>query len=127
MSAGRVDNGDDVGDGNRLLRSSEGEIEIENGGPIQLDRGADGLRLKSGSLDGDFVSAERKVGDLVSPSALVSDERALPVHGGWGRMGATHIRLAQADEDVLAGALRTAWQLRKEKNAKPGGKKRGKR
>ena len=42
----------------------------------------------------------------------------LPIHGGWGRMGATHIRLAKASEDVLAGALRTAWQLRVNKNAK---------
>jgi hypothetical protein len=42
----------------------------------------------------------------------------LPVHGGWGRMGATHIRLAQANEDVLAGALRAAWLLRVESNAK---------
>jgi len=42
----------------------------------------------------------------------------LPIHGGWGRMGATHIRLAKASEEVLAGALRTAWQLRVTKNAK---------
>ena len=42
----------------------------------------------------------------------------LPIHGGWGRMGATHIRLAKASEDVLAGALRTAWQLRVNKNSK---------
>src|ERR1700685_637853 len=41
----------------------------------------------------------------------------LPIHGGWGRMGMTHIRLAQASEDVLTGALRTAWKLRVEKNA----------
>jgi hypothetical protein len=44
----------------------------------------------------------------------------LPVAGGWGRMGATHIRLATANEDALAGALRTAWKLRVEKNAKAG-------
>jgi hypothetical protein len=44
----------------------------------------------------------------------------LPIPGGWGRNGSTHIRLAQANEDVLAGALRTAWKLRVEKNAKPG-------
>ena len=44
----------------------------------------------------------------------------LPVAGGWGRMGATHIRLAAANEDVLAGALRTAWKRRVEKNEKPG-------
>jgi hypothetical protein len=43
----------------------------------------------------------------------------LPIAGGWGRMGATHIRLAAANEDVLAGALHTAWKLRVEKNGKP--------
>jgi hypothetical protein len=41
----------------------------------------------------------------------------LPIHGGWGRMGATHIRLAKANEDALAGALRAAWMVRREKNA----------
>jgi hypothetical protein len=46
----------------------------------------------------------------------------LPIAGGWGRMGATHIRLAAASEDVLEGALRTAWKLRIEKNAKSGTK-----
>ena len=53
----------------------------------------------------------------------------LPIPGGWGRMGMTHIRLAQAGEEVLAGALRAAWILRVEKNKKPkkktgGGRKR---
>jgi hypothetical protein len=48
----------------------------------------------------------------------------LPVAGGWGRMGATHIRLATANEDALAGALRTAWKLRIEKNGKAGKSKR---
>jgi hypothetical protein len=47
----------------------------------------------------------------------------VPIAGGWGRMGATHVRLAQANEDILAGALRTAWKLRLEKNAKADGKK----
>jgi len=42
----------------------------------------------------------------------------VPIAGGWGRMGMTHIRLAAAKEEVLAGALRTAWRLRIEKNAK---------
>jgi hypothetical protein len=36
----------------------------------------------------------------------------------------THIRLAAAGEDVLAGALRTAWNLRLEKNARSGKKTR---
>ena len=48
----------------------------------------------------------------------------LPVQGGWGRMGATHIRLAKANEQVLAGALLAAWKLRVENNAKAGKQKR---
>jgi len=42
----------------------------------------------------------------------------LPVKGGWGRMGATHIVLAAANEDLLRGALKAAWRLRVEANAK---------
>jgi hypothetical protein len=42
----------------------------------------------------------------------------IPVHGGWGRMGATHIVLAKANEDVLTGALQAAWKIRVEKNGK---------
>lgn len=41
----------------------------------------------------------------------------LPIPGGWGRSGSTHICLANATEDVLAGALRTAWKIRMDKNA----------
>src|SRR6266849_7496801 len=48
----------------------------------------------------------------------------LPIAGGWGRMGMTHIRLSEASEDVLTGALHTAWKLRVEKNARPGQKTR---
>ena len=48
----------------------------------------------------------------------------VPIPGGWGRMGMTHIRLAAASEDLLAGALRTAWRIRIEKNERTGGKKR---
>jgi hypothetical protein len=44
----------------------------------------------------------------------------LPIAGGWGRNGSTHIRLAEATEDLMAGALQTAWKLRMEKNAKTG-------
>jgi hypothetical protein len=36
-------------------------------------------------------------------------------------MGHTHIRLAKASEDVLRGALRAAWQARREMNAKVDG------
>jgi len=41
----------------------------------------------------------------------------VPIAGGWGRMGMTHIVLAEANEDVLRGALEAAWRLRVEKNS----------
>src|SRR3974377_1287276 len=35
----------------------------------------------------------------------------VPIAGGWGRNGATHLRLAAAHEDVVAGAVRGAWDV----------------
>ncbi|MDQ6679134.1 MAG: MmcQ/YjbR family DNA-binding protein [Acidobacteriota bacterium] len=45
-------------------------------------------------------------------------ELYVPIAGGWGRMGMTHIRLTEASVDAMTGALRAAWKLRIEKNAK---------
>jgi hypothetical protein len=50
----------------------------------------------------------------------------VPIGGGWGRNGATHVRLAAANEDLLTGALRTAWKVRVEKNQKTRRKVAGK-
>jgi hypothetical protein len=63
--------------------------------------------------------------NLEQQAAFVGElpEVFVPIAGGWGRMGATHIRLAAANEELLAGALRAAWKLRLEKNAKPARKK----
>jgi hypothetical protein len=47
-----------------------------------------------------------------------------PVSGGWGRMGATHIRLAEATPEQLIKGLQLAWNLRLQKNEKPKRKKR---
>lgn len=44
----------------------------------------------------------------------------LAIPGGWGRNGATHMRLAEATEDIARGALHTAWKNRVEKNASTG-------
>lgn len=51
-------------------------------------------------------------------AAFVADAPAVfvPIPGGWGRNGATHIVLKEATKDVVEGALRTAWKLRVEKN-----------
>lgn len=52
-------------------------------------------------------------------AAFIEDapELFVPIHGGWGRMGMTHIRLAVATRDQLTGALHAAWKLRVDKNA----------
>ena len=57
---------------------------------------------------------------LEQQAAFVEEapEIFLPIPGGWGKMGHTHIRLAAASEDVLTGALRTAWKLRIDKTAR---------
>jgi hypothetical protein len=39
-----------------------------------------------------------------APSAFV------PVKGGWGKQGATNVRVANVDEPTLRGALSIAWQ-----------------
>ena len=41
----------------------------------------------------------------------------LPIPGGWGRLGSTHIVLAAANEDTLHDALQTAYKLRLAKNS----------
>jgi hypothetical protein len=63
---------------------------------------------------------------LEQQASFVEDapELFLPIRGGWGKMGHTHIRLALASEDVLTGALRTAWKLRIDMNSKTRRKKR---
>jgi hypothetical protein len=49
---------------------------------------------------------------LEQQAAFVIDQPHIfsPVQGGWGRMGMTYIQLDQADESIMAGALRTAYQ-----------------
>jgi hypothetical protein len=51
----------------------------------------------------------------------------LPVSGGWGKQGATHIRLAEATPEQLLKGLELAWNLRVQKNEKskkPPGKRK---
>ena len=57
-------------------------------------------------------------------AAFVAEEPEvfIPIHGGWGRNGATHVQLSAANEDLLLGALTTAWKLRVEKNRTAGKK-----
>jgi hypothetical protein len=83
-----------------------------------------------GRIFATLASQKQGYGNLIlSPeqqSAFVAElpDVFLPIAGGWGRMGMTHIRLAVANEDVLTGALRTAWKQRVEQNAKTSRTKR---
>jgi hypothetical protein len=87
-----------------------------------------------GRIFATLASEDKGYGNLMLTPELQAEfvrelpEVFLPIHGGWGRMGSTHIRLAKADEDVLTGALRTAWKLRVEKNTatkEKGARRRG--
>src|ERR1700687_4706625 len=75
-----------------------------------------------GRIFATLASEDKGYGNLMLTPELqaqfVQDlpEVFLPIHGGWGRMGSTHIRLAKENEGVLTGAVRTAWKLRMEKN-----------
>ena len=37
-------------------------------------------------------------------------EMFIPVNGGWGRKGSTHVRLAAAGEETVTKALGIAWR-----------------
>jgi hypothetical protein len=86
-----------------------------------------------GRISATLASAKQGYGNLkltLEQQAAMVDELPdvfLPIPGGWGRMGMTHIRLAAASEDVLTGALHTAWKLRVESNAKSGRAKKAPR
>jgi len=86
-----------------------------------------------GRIFATLASQKQGYGNLVLTPEIQADfaqeqpEVFLPIAGGWGRMGMTHIRLAQANQDVLAGALRAAWKLRVEKNASGRTKSKSKR
>ena len=86
-------------------------------------RGAADFRV-GGRIFATLASEREGFGNLMlSPEqqgAFVAEQPALflPIAGGWGRTGGTHVRLAGAGEDVLRGALLVAWRLRTVKNAK---------
>ena len=90
--------------------------------------GAEDFRV-GGRIFATLAHADGGYGNLMlsaeQQAAFVADapEVFLPVPGGWGRHGATHLRLAAADEPTTEGALRAAWRLRVEKNAKPSRRK----
>ncbi len=111
-----------AGDFRRIALSLEGAEEGSHMGAADFRVG--------GRIFATLASIKQGYGNLMltpeQQAAFVEElpEVFIPVAGGWGRNGATHIKLAAANEDLLTGALRTAWKLRVEKNSKPAKKKR---
>jgi len=112
----------DANDFRRIALSLEGAEESSHMGQPDFRVG--------GKIFATLAAQRQKYGNVkLTPeqqAAFVEElpEVFIPVAGGWGRMGMTHVRLTAADEDVVAGALRAAWKLRLERNA-PSGKSGG--
>jgi hypothetical protein len=105
-----------IADFRRTALSLEGAEEASH-------MGAPDFRV-GGRIFATLASQKQGYGNLMLTPELQAEfvaeqpEIFLPIAGGWGKSGATHIRLAAANEAVLEGALRTAWKLRRDKNAK---------
>jgi len=105
----------DAEDFRRIALSLEGAVEGAHMGSADFRVG--------GRIFATLASQSQGYGNLMLTPEVQAEfvenepEVFLPVGGGWGRMGATHMRLAAANEDLMAGALQTAWRLRVEKNA----------
>jgi hypothetical protein len=118
-----------VADFRRIALSLEGAEEGSHMGATDFRVG--------GHIFATLASESQGYGNLMltpeQQAAFVEEmpEVFLPVPGGWGRNGVTHIRLAKANKDVLTDALRTAWKIRVEKNSrgrkKPGSPRRSDR
>src|SRR5262245_38497484 len=94
----------------RIALSLEGAEEGSHMGAVDFRVG--------GHIFATLASIEKGYGNLMLTPEVQAEFVAeapdifLPIAGGWGRNGATHIRLKAANRDVLEGALRTAWRLR---------------
>jgi hypothetical protein len=96
---------------------------------LSLDGAAEGSHMGAvdfrvgGHIFATLASVKQGFGNLMLTPEMQAEfvgeapDVFLPVAGGWGRMGATHIRLAKANRDILTGALQAAWKLRVDKNA----------
>src|SRR5208283_2455240 len=96
----------------RIALSLEGAEEGSHMGAVDFRVG--------GRIFATLASVKEGYGNLMLTAEMQAEflvERPdlfLPIHGGWGRNGATHIHLAVADEDSMRGALHSAWKLRVE-------------
>ena len=112
----RAGTGMTVADFRRIALSMEGAVEGSHFGAADFRVG--------GRIFATLAAEGQGYGNLMlTPEAQAeflagAPEIFIPVPGGWGRNGATHVVLAAANEDLLTGAMHTAWKLRAEKNRK---------
>jgi hypothetical protein len=100
------------------------EIALSLGGAEQGSHmGSVDFRV-GGRIFATLASEKLGYGNLIITPELQSElighrpDLYLPVAGGWGRMGATHMRLAAATKADLKQALQAAWKCRIERNSK---------
>ena len=111
----------EASDFRRIALSLEGAQEGSHMGAIDFRVG--------GRIFATLAAVKHGYGNLMltpeQQTVFVSEAPGIfvPVAGGWGRNGATHVVLAKAHEDLLRGALVTAWKRRVELNAKVSSKK----
>jgi hypothetical protein len=109
-------NGMTAADFRRIALTLDGAEEGSHMGAVDFRVG--------GRIFATLASQAQGYGNL----ALTPDQQAafvnelpdvfVPIAGGWGRTGYTHIVLANASEDLLRGGLEAAWRLRVEANAR---------
>jgi hypothetical protein len=111
----------EIADFRRLALSLEGAEEGSHMGAADFRVG--------GRIFATLAAQSQGYGNLMITPEMQAEfveaepEVFLAIPGGWGRNGATHVVLAKVNEHLLAGALRAAWKLRKEKNDKAGPKR----
>ena len=100
----------------RLALALDGAVEGSHMGSVDFRVGGRIFPTLAHVRDGfgNLMLTPEQQADFVAerPDAFV------PVKGGWGRKGATHVRLAAVSEELLAGALRVAWQTRLRRTGK---------
>ena len=100
----------------RIALSLEGAVEGSHMGSADFRVG--------GRIFATLASQSQGYGNLMltlhEQAAFIEElpEVFVPIAGGWGRMGMTHVVLDKANEDLVRGALHTAWRLRVEANAR---------
>ena len=101
----------------RIALSMEGAEQGAHMGSVDFRVG--------GRIFATLASVKPGYGNLMITPELQADfvgERPdvfLPIAGGWGRMGMTHIRLAEADEDVMTAGRFTSIIAARRKNRFP--------